>query len=153
MLHWPCKTCDFQYIFNCLGCLPWILPYNCHILYITECYSECLAVFFFPFQVINNQIAYSNMLKYDIPKFQGPIRRAVPFSVPVACYFNRYNALCYGSRIIIKINLLLTLFFHLLFRYLYTYKIGFTPKMQIKKIFKPMKNSARFILTPRNGKT
>lgn len=42
--------------------------------------------------------------------------------------------------------------FILIFRYLYTYKIGFTPKMQIKKIFKPMKNSVQFILTPRNGK-
>lgn len=44
---------------------------------------------FFPLQVTNNQIAYSNMLKYDIPKFQDPIRRAVPLTMPVACYFNR----------------------------------------------------------------
>lgn len=40
---------------------------------------------------------------------------------------------------------------HNLFRYLYSYKIGYTPKMRMRKIFKPMKNRAKFILSPRNG--
>lgn len=43
--------------------------------------------------------------------------------------------------------------FNLLFRYLYTYKIGYTPHMEIQKIFKPLKNTAQFILTPLNGTT
>lgn len=42
---------------------------------------------------------------------------------------------------------------HLLFRYQYSYKIGYTPKMRMRKIFKLMKNRAKYILTPRNGKT
>lgn len=96
----------------CLLNLFWAMYYNDHIklvifntflivwcvcndyfltvaMYVTECYSDRIAVFFFPLQVTNNQIAYSNMLKYDIPKFQDPIRRAVPLTMPVACYFNR----------------------------------------------------------------
>ncbi|XP_076592871.1 zona pellucida sperm-binding protein 3d.2 [Chaetodon auriga] len=72
----------------------------------------------------NNQVAYSNILQYDPPRVQGPIRRAVPFTLPVACYYNRYQ---------------------------YSYKIGYTPKMRMRKIFKPMKNRAKFILTPRNA--
>lgn len=44
-------------------------------------------------------------------------------------------------------------FFYLPFRYLYTYKIGYTPKMEIQKIFKPLKNVVQFILTPLNGTT
>ncbi|XP_035528691.1 zona pellucida sperm-binding protein 3d.2 [Morone saxatilis] len=72
----------------------------------------------------NNQVAYSNTLQYDLPRLQGPIRRAVPFTLPVACYYNRYQ---------------------------YSYKIGYTPKIQMRKIFKPMKNRVKFILTPRNA--
>ncbi|KAM9353537.1 zona pellucida sperm-binding protein 3d.2 [Symphorus nematophorus] len=74
--------------------------------------------------IINNQVAYSNTLQYDPPRLQGPIRRAVPFALPVACYYNRY---------------------------LYSYKIGYTPKMQMRKVFKPMKNRVKFILTARNA--
>ncbi|MEQ2177191.1 hypothetical protein GOODEAATRI_001211 [Goodea atripinnis] len=40
--------------------------------------------------MINNRMVYFNMLHYDPPKPTGPIRRTVPFSVPVACYFNRF---------------------------------------------------------------
>ncbi|XP_032374442.1 zona pellucida sperm-binding protein 3d.2 isoform X2 [Etheostoma spectabile] len=74
--------------------------------------------------IMNNQLAYSNTLTYDPPMLQGPIRRAAPFTLPVACYYNRYQ---------------------------YSYKIGYTPKMQMRKIFTPMKNGAKFILTPRNA--
>ncbi|XP_044064215.1 zona pellucida sperm-binding protein 3d.2 [Siniperca chuatsi] len=72
----------------------------------------------------NYQVAYSNTLQYDPPSLQGPIRRAVPFTLPVACYYNRYQ---------------------------YSYKIGYTPKMRMRKVIKPMKNRAKFILTPRNA--
>ncbi|XP_044216395.1 zona pellucida sperm-binding protein 3d.2 isoform X1 [Thunnus albacares] len=74
--------------------------------------------------IINNRVAYSNTLQYNLPRLQGPIRRAVPFTLPVACYYNRYQ---------------------------YSYKIGYTPKMRMRKIFKPMKNRVKFILTPRNA--
>ncbi|XP_033181475.1 zona pellucida sperm-binding protein 3d.2 [Mastacembelus armatus] len=74
--------------------------------------------------VINNQVVYSNTLKYDPPRPEGPIRRAVPFTLSVACYYNRYQ---------------------------YSYKIGYTPKMRMRKIFKPMTNRVKFILTARNA--
>ncbi|XP_078108429.1 zona pellucida sperm-binding protein 3d.2 [Sander vitreus] len=74
--------------------------------------------------IINNQLAYSNTLHYDPPRLQGPIRRAVPFTLRVACSYNRYQ---------------------------YSYKIGYAPKMQMRKIFSPMKNRAKFTLTPRNA--
>ncbi|XP_076006520.1 zona pellucida sperm-binding protein 3d.2 [Genypterus blacodes] len=74
--------------------------------------------------MINNQMSYSNTLHFDPPRPDGPIRRAVPFTLSVSCYYNRYQ---------------------------YSYKIGYAPKMQMRKIFKPMKNRAEFILTPRNA--
>ncbi|XP_039663054.1 zona pellucida sperm-binding protein 3d.2 isoform X2 [Perca fluviatilis] len=74
--------------------------------------------------IINNQLVYSNTLHYDPPRLQGPIRRAVPFTLRVACSYNRYQ---------------------------YSSKIGYTPKIQMRKIFIPMKNSARFSLTPQNA--
>ncbi|XP_053288234.1 zona pellucida sperm-binding protein 3d.2 [Pleuronectes platessa] len=74
--------------------------------------------------VIGNQVAYINTLRYDPPKLEGPIRRAVPFNLPVACSYNRYQ---------------------------YSYKIGYKPKMQMRKIFKSMNNRAKFSLTPRNA--
>ncbi|XP_074539859.1 zona pellucida sperm-binding protein 3d.2 [Halichoeres trimaculatus] len=74
--------------------------------------------------IINNQVAYLNTLHYDPPKLQGPIRRYAPLSLPVSCFYNRYQ---------------------------YSYKIGYKPKMRMRKIFKPMKNQAKFILTPRNA--
>ncbi|XP_071763237.1 zona pellucida sperm-binding protein 3d.2 [Centroberyx gerrardi] len=74
--------------------------------------------------LINSRVAYSNTLQYDPPRLLGPIRRAAPFTLPVACYYNRYQ---------------------------YSYKIGYTPKIQMRKIFKPLKNRVKFILTPRNA--
>ncbi|XP_056142981.1 zona pellucida sperm-binding protein 3d.2 [Lampris incognitus] len=74
--------------------------------------------------IINNRVAYLNTLSYDPPRLSGPIRRAAPFTLPISCQFNRYQ---------------------------YSYKIGYTPKMQLRKIFKPMKNRAKFVLTPRNA--
>ncbi|KAM7421397.1 hypothetical protein PAMA_015498 [Pampus argenteus] len=74
--------------------------------------------------IINNQVAYSNILHYDPPRVRGPIRRAVAFTLPVACYYNRYQ---------------------------YSYKIGYRPKMQTRRILKPMKQGAKFILTARNA--
>ncbi|CAJ1062831.1 zona pellucida sperm-binding protein 3d.2 isoform X2 [Xyrichtys novacula] len=75
--------------------------------------------------IINNQVAYSNTLYYDPPKLQGPIRRSAALSLPVSCHYNRYQ---------------------------YSYKIGYKPKMRMRKILKPMKNQAKFLLTPRNAR-
>ncbi|XP_061573954.1 zona pellucida sperm-binding protein 3d.2 [Cololabis saira] len=72
--------------------------------------------------VIDNKLVYYNILHYDPPRPPGPIRRALPFSLPVACYSDRY---------------------------LFSYKVGFTPKVQMRKGFKEMRN---FILTPRNAR-
>ncbi|MEQ2199773.1 hypothetical protein XENOCAPTIV_011208 [Xenoophorus captivus] len=74
--------------------------------------------------MINNRMVYFNMLHYDPPKPTGPIRRTVSFSIPVACYFNRF---------------------------VYSYKVGYTPKVQVRKVLKKMKNAAKFVLTPRNA--
>ncbi|XP_031723284.1 zona pellucida sperm-binding protein 3d.2 [Anarrhichthys ocellatus] len=71
--------------------------------------------------IINNHVAYSNTLQYDPLRLQGPIRRAVPFSLPVACYYNRYQ---YSE---------------------------YTPKMRLRKIVTAMRKRAKFILTPRNA--
>uniref|UniRef100_I3J1N7 Zona pellucida sperm-binding protein 3 n=1 Tax=Oreochromis niloticus TaxID=8128 RepID=I3J1N7_ORENI len=75
--------------------------------------------------IIDNQVVYSNTLQYDPPRLKGPIRRVVPFSLPVSCHFNRYQ---------------------------YAYKIGYIPKVPIRKLFKRVKNGAKFSLTPRNAK-
>nr|XP_020444263.1 zona pellucida sperm-binding protein 3-like isoform X2 [Monopterus albus] len=74
--------------------------------------------------VIDNRVAYLNTLHYDPPRLRGPIRRAVPFTLPVACYYNRYQ---------------------------YSYKIGYTPRIRMHKIFRLMNNRAKFSLTPRNA--
>uniref|UniRef100_A0A8D3BC33 Zona pellucida glycoprotein 3d tandem duplicate 2 n=1 Tax=Scophthalmus maximus TaxID=52904 RepID=A0A8D3BC33_SCOMX len=37
--------------------------------------------------IVDDQVAYSNTLQYDPPKLQGPIRRAVPFTLSVASKF------------------------------------------------------------------
>ncbi|XP_061632917.1 zona pellucida sperm-binding protein 3d.2 [Phyllopteryx taeniolatus] len=75
-------------------------------------------------QMINGQMTYSNTLQYDPGMVQGPIRRSVPFALAVACNYTRYQ---------------------------YSYKIGYLPKMRMRHIFKPMRNRANFILTPRNA--
>ncbi|KAM3613970.1 uncharacterized protein V6R79_007757 [Siganus canaliculatus] len=73
---------------------------------------------------MNNQVAYSNLLQYEPPNLQGPIRRAAPFSLPITCYYNRY---------------------------LYSYKIGYKPKMRMRKIPIEMRNGSKITLTPRNA--
>uniref|UniRef100_A0A3B3WR48 Zona pellucida sperm-binding protein 3 n=1 Tax=Poecilia mexicana TaxID=48701 RepID=A0A3B3WR48_9TELE len=57
--------------------------------------------------MINNRMVFFNMLHYDPPKPKGPIRRTAPFSVPVACYFNRF---------------------------VYSYKVGYSPKLFISSL-------------------
>uniref|UniRef100_A0A087XB62 Zona pellucida sperm-binding protein 3 n=1 Tax=Poecilia formosa TaxID=48698 RepID=A0A087XB62_POEFO len=74
--------------------------------------------------MINNRMVFFNMLHYDPPKPKGPIRRTAPFSVPVACYFNRF---------------------------VYSYKVGYSPKVQMRKFLKKLKKVAKFVLTPRNA--
>ncbi|XP_037532468.1 zona pellucida sperm-binding protein 3d.2 [Nematolebias whitei] len=75
-------------------------------------------------KMVENRIVYFNELRYDPPEPKGPIRRTAAFSLPVACYFNRF---------------------------VYSYKIGFTPKVQVRKVIKKMKNVTKFVLTPRNA--
>ncbi|KAM8825927.1 zona pellucida sperm-binding protein 3d.2 [Synchiropus picturatus] len=74
--------------------------------------------------VINGRVAYSNTLHYEPPTLQGSIRRAAPFTLPVACVYNRYH---------------------------YSYKVGYTPRLQRRKIYKPMQNRNEFSLSPRNA--
>ncbi|XP_024253252.1 zona pellucida sperm-binding protein 3d.2 [Oncorhynchus tshawytscha] len=73
--------------------------------------------------LVNNRVAYSNTLRYDPPKIQGPIRRAAPFTLRVVCHFNRYH---------------------------YSYKIGYMLNV-VHKVSKPMKNRTRSMLTARNA--
>ncbi|KAK2844958.1 hypothetical protein Q5P01_011617 [Channa striata] len=74
--------------------------------------------------VVDNQVTYSNTLLYEPWGLRGPIRRSAPFTLPVTCYYNRYQ---------------------------YSYKIGYTPEKRMRKVFKLMRNRAKFILTPRNA--
>ncbi|XP_029499043.1 zona pellucida sperm-binding protein 3d.2 isoform X2 [Oncorhynchus nerka] len=73
--------------------------------------------------LVNNRVAYSNTLRYEPPKLQGPIRRAAPFTLRVVCHFNRYH---------------------------YSYKIGYMLNV-VHKVSKPMKNRTRSMLTARNA--
>ncbi|XP_024114225.1 zona pellucida sperm-binding protein 3d.2 [Oryzias melastigma] len=73
---------------------------------------------------IDNRMVYFNVLHYNPPKPRGPIRRALPFSLPVACYFNRY---------------------------IHKYKVGHTPKVQIHEVSKHRKNTAKVTLTALNA--
>ncbi|TNN28837.1 Zona pellucida sperm-binding protein 3 [Liparis tanakae] len=41
--------------------------------------------------MVDNQVAYLNELHYDPLRLQGPIRRAVPFRLSVACHYNRFQ--------------------------------------------------------------
>uniref|UniRef100_A0A3Q3AM92 Zona pellucida sperm-binding protein 3 n=2 Tax=Kryptolebias marmoratus TaxID=37003 RepID=A0A3Q3AM92_KRYMA len=75
-------------------------------------------------KMLDNRIVYFNELRYEPPEPTGPIRRAAAFRLPVACYFNRF---------------------------VYSYKIGYKPEVQIRKVVKKMKNAAKFVLTPRNA--
>ncbi|XP_016382001.1 uncharacterized protein LOC107719148 [Sinocyclocheilus rhinocerous] len=40
-------------------------------------------------KLIDNRVTYSNILRYSPVTDLGPIRRAMPFSIPVECHFNR----------------------------------------------------------------
>ncbi|XP_011484070.1 zona pellucida sperm-binding protein 3 isoform X2 [Oryzias latipes] len=73
---------------------------------------------------IDNRMVYFNVLHYNPPKPRGPIRRALPFSLPVACYFSRY---------------------------IHTYKVGHTPTVQIHEVSNQRKNIAKVTLTARNA--
>ncbi|XP_051575809.1 zona pellucida sperm-binding protein 3d.2 isoform X2 [Myxocyprinus asiaticus] len=73
---------------------------------------------------INNRVTYSNILHYSPVMAPGPIRHAMPFSVPIECHFNRYY---------------------------YTYKIGFRPEVQHQNFFKPLKTMDSIVLTPRDA--
>ncbi|XP_010904022.2 zona pellucida sperm-binding protein 3d.2 [Esox lucius] len=74
--------------------------------------------------IVNNRVAYSNSLRYDPPKIQGPIRRSVPFTMKVVCLFNRYH---------------------------YAYKIGYTPKVKVQTFSKQMTEKNSILLTARNA--
>ncbi|XP_028281012.1 zona pellucida sperm-binding protein 3-like, partial [Parambassis ranga] len=75
-------------------------------------------------RIIDDQLVYSNTLWYKPPKQQGPIRRLSAFSLPVSCYFNRFQ---------------------------YSYKMGYTPKVQIHRVVKRVRSAAKFSLTPRTA--
>lgn len=73
--------------------------------------------------LINNRVTYSNILRYSPLVDLGPIRRAVSFSLPVECHFNRYH---------------------------YSYKIGYTPQVRLQNHFKPLRTVDSIELTPRD---
>ncbi|XP_061884709.1 zona pellucida sperm-binding protein 3d.2 isoform X1 [Entelurus aequoreus] len=75
-------------------------------------------------QILNGHVTYWNTLQYEPEMLQGLVRRTAPFTLPVACNYTRYQ---------------------------YSYKIGYLPKIRIRQIVKVMRNSANFILTPRNA--
>ncbi|XP_056457834.1 zona pellucida sperm-binding protein 3d.2 isoform X1 [Gadus chalcogrammus] len=75
--------------------------------------------------VINNGLVYSNTLRYDPPPPPGPIRRVVPFTLPVSCQYDRYH---------------------------YSYKIGYIPKIETQGVLKPITSREDFTLTPRNAR-
>ncbi|XP_067305659.1 zona pellucida sperm-binding protein 3d.2 [Pseudorasbora parva] len=74
-------------------------------------------------QLVNNRVTYSNILRYSPVVDLGPIRRAVPFSLPVECHFNRYH---------------------------YSYKIGYIPQIRLQNHFKPLRTVDSVVLTPRD---
>ncbi|XP_041963986.1 zona pellucida sperm-binding protein 3-like isoform X2 [Alosa sapidissima] len=72
--------------------------------------------------IVNNRVAYSNTLRYAPVVTMGPIRRAIPFTLPITCHFNRFH---------------------------YSYKIGYKPKVQAQKFFKYMTSRQTvYTLTP-----
>ncbi|ROL41356.1 Zona pellucida sperm-binding protein 3 [Anabarilius grahami] len=74
-------------------------------------------------QLINNRVTYSNILRYSPVMDLGPIRRVMPFSLPVECHFNRYH---------------------------YSYKIGYIPQVRLQNHFKPLRTVDSVVLTPRD---
>ncbi|XP_048116073.1 zona pellucida sperm-binding protein 3d.2 isoform X1 [Alosa alosa] len=72
--------------------------------------------------IVNNRVAYSNTLRYAPVVTMGPIRRAIPFTLPITCHFNRFH---------------------------YSYKIGYKPKVQAQTFFKYMTSRQTvYTLTP-----
>ncbi|XP_062394638.1 zona pellucida sperm-binding protein 3d.2 [Sardina pilchardus] len=72
--------------------------------------------------IVNNRVAYANTLQYAPAITTGPIRRVIPFTLPITCHFNRFH---------------------------YSYKIGYKPKVQTQKFFKSMTSRhAVYTLTP-----
>ncbi|XP_058603282.1 zona pellucida sperm-binding protein 3d.2 isoform X1 [Onychostoma macrolepis] len=74
-------------------------------------------------KLVNKRVTYSNILHYSPVTDLGPIRRAVPFSLPVECHFNRYH---------------------------YSYKIGYIPQVRYQNYFKPLRTVDSVVLTPRD---
>ncbi|XP_050987749.1 zona pellucida sperm-binding protein 3d.2 isoform X2 [Labeo rohita] len=74
-------------------------------------------------KLINNRVTYSNLLHYSPVTDLGPIRRAMPFTLPVECHFNRYH---------------------------YSYKIGYIPQVLYQSHFKPLRTVDSVVLTPRD---
>ncbi|KAM4736462.1 LOW QUALITY PROTEIN: zona pellucida sperm-binding protein 3d.2 [Anableps anableps] len=64
------------------------------------------------------------MVYYNMLRYDPPKSRGpIRRMAPSACYFNRF---------------------------VYSYKVGYSPKVQRRKVLKKMKNAAKFVLTPRN---
>ncbi|KAK7158128.1 hypothetical protein R3I93_009355 [Phoxinus phoxinus] len=74
-------------------------------------------------QLINKRVTYSNILRFSPGVDLWPIRRAMPFSLPVECHFNRYH---------------------------YSYKIGYIPQVRLQNHFKPLRTVDSIVLTPRD---
>ncbi|KAG1936687.1 zona pellucida sperm-binding protein 3d.2 [Pimephales promelas] len=74
-------------------------------------------------QLINKRVTYSNILRYSPEVEPWPIRRAMPFSLPVECHFNRYH---------------------------YSYKIGYIPQVRFQNYFKPLRTVYSVVLSPRD---
>ncbi|XP_073702817.1 zona pellucida sperm-binding protein 3d.2 [Garra rufa] len=74
-------------------------------------------------KLINNRVTYLNTLHYSPVTDPGPIRRAMPFTLPVECHFNRYH---------------------------YSYKIGYIPQVRYQNHFKPLRTVDSVVLTPRD---
>ncbi|MBN3322280.1 ZP3 protein, partial [Atractosteus spatula] len=74
--------------------------------------------------IIRGQLVYSNTLRYAPSVPQGPVIRAIPFTVPIQCRYNRFY---------------------------YSYKIGYVPvQAQRRTFFKDLKNKHNFVLATTN---
>ncbi|KAL2084483.1 hypothetical protein ACEWY4_020001 [Coilia grayii] len=87
--------------------------YMSFVYNVNECGSER--------SIVNNRVAYSNTLRYTPIVAMGPIKRVIPFTLPITCHFNRFH---------------------------YSYKIGYKPKVETIKLYKPMTSKSVYTLTP-----
>ncbi|XP_063055552.1 zona pellucida sperm-binding protein 3-like isoform X2 [Engraulis encrasicolus] len=71
--------------------------------------------------MVNNRVTYSNTLQYTPIVAMGPIKRVIPFALPITCHFNRFH---------------------------YSYKIGYKPKVETLRLYKPMTSQPSYTLTP-----